>query len=447
MRGGLAWLDAECRQAVRQGSSSGRDAQRTQILDDIAWPAKAAARDERTGVAFFNRFRDLTASGVLVQRDGRQGPAVQGNVFNPDWNGCPAGGLAKLGVSYDRHDDESARSGMPKRLGIGFIGSGFNAQLPPAGLRRACATPTCSASGAPTRRTPQRRPRWPRALDVGDASAYTSIDDMVADPAIDASGSAGRTTRGSRTSRRSSHAIERGRGQLDGHRLREAAGPQRGRGEAGAPSWCKRAGLSTATSRTSSSRRRSSAGASSSGRAARAHGPALPRPRGRGAQRAARALVLAGRAAGRRRAQRHDVPLGLVVRHLLTEPGRRRSSPSSRSGHRPHRVASSGPAPQYAKQLCEDDGQGRGLREAPGGRLRQRRRSSSRPPTGIPSSARRRRPGASSARACASPPSCSARSTRCRGTRSTPGSSSSSAARCRARRARTWSRSRTQRRD
>jgi hypothetical protein len=38
--------------------------------------------------------------------------------------------------------------------------------------------------------------------------------------------------------------------------------------------------------------------------------PALPGPRGRGTQRPPHALVLAGRAAGRRRPERHDVPFG-----------------------------------------------------------------------------------------------------------------------------------------
>jgi hypothetical protein len=41
IRGGLAWLDAEC--ARRHGASFVRatDAQRRGVLDDIAWPAKA----------------------------------------------------------------------------------------------------------------------------------------------------------------------------------------------------------------------------------------------------------------------------------------------------------------------------------------------------------------------------------------------------------------------
>ena len=37
MRGGLAWLDTECQQALRQDPSSrATDAQRRQVLDDIA---------------------------------------------------------------------------------------------------------------------------------------------------------------------------------------------------------------------------------------------------------------------------------------------------------------------------------------------------------------------------------------------------------------------------
>ncbi len=45
------------------------DAQRTAVLDDIAWPAKAKPEFAH-GVAFFNSFRDLTASGFWTTRMG-----------------------------------------------------------------------------------------------------------------------------------------------------------------------------------------------------------------------------------------------------------------------------------------------------------------------------------------------------------------------------------------
>ena len=51
------------------------------------------------GVAFFNRFRDLTASGFFSSEMGWKDVRFVGNVFNPGWNGCPPEAMTKLGVS------------------------------------------------------------------------------------------------------------------------------------------------------------------------------------------------------------------------------------------------------------------------------------------------------------------------------------------------------------
>jgi hypothetical protein len=100
IRGGLAWLDAE---VVRRHAATfvkATDAQRRDVLDSIAWPAKA--RPELShGVAFFNRFRDLTASGFFSSQMGGEDLRYQGNVALPSWTGCPPAALAKLGVSYE----------------------------------------------------------------------------------------------------------------------------------------------------------------------------------------------------------------------------------------------------------------------------------------------------------------------------------------------------------
>ena len=53
------------------------------------------------GVAFFNRLRDRTASGFFSSAIGWKDLQYIGNVFNPNYNGCPPEALAKLGVSYD----------------------------------------------------------------------------------------------------------------------------------------------------------------------------------------------------------------------------------------------------------------------------------------------------------------------------------------------------------
>ena len=99
MRGGLAWIDTEARRRFQTGYASASDAQRTAILDDIAFPKKA--RPEMShGVAFFNRFRDLTASGFFSSAVGYADLEYRGNTFVPEWTGCPPEALRKLGVSY-----------------------------------------------------------------------------------------------------------------------------------------------------------------------------------------------------------------------------------------------------------------------------------------------------------------------------------------------------------
>jgi len=100
MRGGLAWLDNESRSRFSKTFLNASDAQRRLVLDDIAWPKKARPEVSH-GVAFFTRFRDLTASGFFSTALGWQDVQYIGNVFNPNWNGCPPAAMAKLGVSYD----------------------------------------------------------------------------------------------------------------------------------------------------------------------------------------------------------------------------------------------------------------------------------------------------------------------------------------------------------
>jgi gluconate 2-dehydrogenase gamma chain len=99
MRGGLAWLDNECQHRFRKSFVGATDAQRRQVLDDIAWPKKARP-ELHHGVIFFSHFRDLTASGFFSTQMGWQDVQYKGNVALPAWNGCPPEALRKLGVSY-----------------------------------------------------------------------------------------------------------------------------------------------------------------------------------------------------------------------------------------------------------------------------------------------------------------------------------------------------------
>ena len=100
MRGGLAWLDHECQQRFDKIFLDCTEAQRTAVLDDIAWPARAKP-DHAHGVAFFTSFRDLTAAGFWTTRMGIDDLQYLGNQSVARWNGCPDAALKKLGVSYD----------------------------------------------------------------------------------------------------------------------------------------------------------------------------------------------------------------------------------------------------------------------------------------------------------------------------------------------------------
>jgi Gluconate 2-dehydrogenase subunit 3 len=99
MRGGLAWLDTECRERFGTAFLDGTDQQRRAVLDDIAWPARAKPELSQ-GVAFFDRFRDLTASGFWSSKLGVADLPYIGNVAVPEWKGCPEEQLKRLGVSY-----------------------------------------------------------------------------------------------------------------------------------------------------------------------------------------------------------------------------------------------------------------------------------------------------------------------------------------------------------
>ena len=100
VRGGLAWLDNEMRD--RTGGTmfiAATPAQRTALLDDLAFPAKAKP-EHSNGVEFFNRFRDMTASAFFSSKLGVADLQYMGNTFVTQWDGCPPAALAKLGVKY-----------------------------------------------------------------------------------------------------------------------------------------------------------------------------------------------------------------------------------------------------------------------------------------------------------------------------------------------------------
>ena len=108
MRSGLAWLDAQSNTRFGKPFADAIEGQRDQILNDIAWPARAPAT-MTDGVNFFNRFRDLTSSGFWSSQIGVKDLQYKGNLFVAEWNGCPPAALQKLGVNYDKFDRKKLR--------------------------------------------------------------------------------------------------------------------------------------------------------------------------------------------------------------------------------------------------------------------------------------------------------------------------------------------------
>lgn len=100
VRGGLGWLDEACRERFDAPFVDCSEAQRAEMLDAIAWPERAA-EEVSQGVAFFNRFRDLVASGYYSSRIGIEDLEYRGNTYVTEWTGCPPEATRHLGVSYE----------------------------------------------------------------------------------------------------------------------------------------------------------------------------------------------------------------------------------------------------------------------------------------------------------------------------------------------------------
>jgi predicted dehydrogenase len=102
-----------------------------------------------------------------------------------------------------------------KRLGIGFVGSGFNARFHMQGFR-AVRDADVLGVWSPNRKRAESAAELSRTLDVGKARAFTSITDMVADPAIQAIWLTGPNHARVENVQEIVAAIESGKGELKG---------------------------------------------------------------------------------------------------------------------------------------------------------------------------------------------------------------------------------------
>jgi len=113
-REGLRWFDEEANRRFTTGFVQATEAQRGQMLDDIAWPARARP-ELQAAATFFNRLRDMVASGFYSSRMGVQDLGYQGGVFNPGWRGAPEAALGPLGVNYQDWDRKYGGQGTGDR--------------------------------------------------------------------------------------------------------------------------------------------------------------------------------------------------------------------------------------------------------------------------------------------------------------------------------------------
>ncbi|WP_316799894.1 gluconate 2-dehydrogenase subunit 3 family protein [Pedobacter frigidisoli] len=96
MRGGLKWLDIYCFNKYEKSFIDASLNQQLSIVDEIAYPNKTKP-EVQPGVTFFNRMRDLTASGFYTTEIGVKDIGYAGNAPN-QWEGVPADVLKQYGM-------------------------------------------------------------------------------------------------------------------------------------------------------------------------------------------------------------------------------------------------------------------------------------------------------------------------------------------------------------
>lgn len=102
MRGGLRWLDMQCLKRYEKAFKDCSQQQQMEIVDEIAWPAKAKPA-MAPGVAFFSLVRNLTATGFYTSEIGVKDVGYVGNKPN-QWNGVPNEVLKQYNLAYSEKE-------------------------------------------------------------------------------------------------------------------------------------------------------------------------------------------------------------------------------------------------------------------------------------------------------------------------------------------------------
>src|ERR1700744_488039 len=97
MRGGLRWLDLQCLNRYGKTFVDASSTQQIEMVTEIAYPKKAKP-EMAQGVSFFNRMRDLTASGFYTSKIGIEDIGYMGNQPGK-WDGVPADVLKQYGFT------------------------------------------------------------------------------------------------------------------------------------------------------------------------------------------------------------------------------------------------------------------------------------------------------------------------------------------------------------
>jgi len=100
MRGGLRWLDIQCLTRYEKKFVECSHPQQIEMVTEIAYPKKAKP-EMRQGVAFFNRMRDLTATGFFTSKIGIADIGYMGNSPGK-WDGVPHDVLKQHGFDNDK---------------------------------------------------------------------------------------------------------------------------------------------------------------------------------------------------------------------------------------------------------------------------------------------------------------------------------------------------------
>jgi hypothetical protein len=96
MRGGLRWVDMQCLKRYNNAFKDCTAQQQLELVNEIAYPAKAKP-DMQPGVAFFDRMRNLTASGFFTSKMGIEDLGYVGNQPNK-WEGVPPDVIKQYGM-------------------------------------------------------------------------------------------------------------------------------------------------------------------------------------------------------------------------------------------------------------------------------------------------------------------------------------------------------------